>query len=97
MNLKEKLKSEAEQADWDALKPHHDRGALFVVSDKLDLFVVGEAIANDDVTQVKIWLDNKDLFRLDNTDKFDKEKFNKIGTFVIVQPYVLLKLDDPLY
>ena len=41
----------------------------------------------------KIWLDNKDLYQLDNADEFDQEPCQKIGSFIIIQPYVLLKLD----
>lgn len=93
MDLKEKLSSEIEQADWDMLKPHHERGALFIVDQKLDLIDVGIAIAEDKTSLVKIWLDNKDLYQLDNADKFDQEPCQKIGSFIIIQPYVLLKLD----
>ena len=51
--LIEKFKSELEQADWNALKAHHERGALFLIAGDLDLYEVACSIALDDVTSVK--------------------------------------------
>ena len=94
--LKDKLKSEIDQADWSMLKVHHDNGALFVVSNKLNLVDVAAAVALDEVNLVKIWLENGDLRRLEDNHvkEFEKNQQVKIGDVVIVQPYVLMKLFD---
>lgn len=91
MSLAEKFKSEMEECDWDALKPHHERGAVFFIKENLDLVTVAVAIAEDNVSQVKIWLDNGDFYKLEQTQSFEKEPYNKMGHFLIVQPYVLVK------
>lgn len=92
--IKEKLKTEIEQADWDMLKVHHDNGAVFIVHGELSLVDAAYAVATDKVNFVKIWLDNGELSRPTNSevDDFKKEPFKKICDFVIVQPYVLVKL-----
>lgn len=92
--IKEKLKSEIETADWDMLKVHHEKGAVFIVHGELSLIDAAYAIATDKVNFVKIWLDNKELDRptVEEVEKFKKEPFKKFCDFVIVQPYVLIKL-----
>ena len=92
MSLKEKFESEIEQCDWDMLAPHHERGAVFIVGDNADLVTVAEALASDNVSQVKIWLDNGDFYKLEDTSSFEAEPYKKLGEFLIVQPYVLVKL-----
>ncbi|MAZ49568.1 MAG: hypothetical protein CME65_13490 [Halobacteriovoraceae bacterium] len=94
MSLKEKFESEIEKCDWDMLKPHHERGAVFIVGESLELVTVAMALAEDNVSQVKIWLDNKDFYKLEETSEFEKEPFRKFAHFLIVQPYVLVKIID---
>ena len=93
-DLKEKLKTEIEQADWDMLRVHHERGALFLVDQKLDLLDVGVAIAEDNISLVKIWLDNKELYQVsvEEVSEFEKNDREKLGDFIIIQPYVLLQV-----
>lgn len=85
--------NEIQKGRWELLKPHHERGAVFVVSDPLDLQTVGHALAKDRVNIVKIWLDNGEFRKLEDADT---EEFEKIPTvdicdFLIVRPYVLIK------
>lgn len=92
--LREKLQTEIEQADWDMLRTHHENGAVFIVSGSVSLLDAAVAIAEDKTQFVKIWLDNGELAR--PTDKqvqqFEKNQFEKICDFVIIQPYVLVSL-----
>ncbi len=94
--LKKKLKAEIEQADWDMLRVHHENGAVFMVASNLSLEDVGVALAMDKTNFVKIWLDNGELTRPSEEEVavFEKDKFKKICDFIIVQPYVLVKLID---
>lgn len=94
MDLREKLASEKELASWDMLADHYKRGALFGVKSNLDLITVAVAIAEDNVQQVKIWLDNQELYQITQTEveQLDQNSREKIAEFVIVQPYVLMKL-----
>lgn len=91
MSFKEKFESEIEECDWDMLRPHHERGAVFIVTENLDLVSVATALAEDNVSQVKIWLDNKDFYKLEETKELENEPFKKFAKFLIVQPYVLVK------
>ncbi len=92
--LRQKLSSEIEEADWNALKVHHEKQAVIVVSDKLDLVSVGIAVANDDTNLVKIWLDNGDIYRptKEQVDSFESDEYKKMCKFIIVQPFVLIQL-----
>ncbi len=94
--LKDKLKTEVEEADWDLLRVHHENGAVFVTKGNLDLLDVAVAIAQDKVQFVKVWLDNGDIARPtdDEVSLFEKEPYKKICKFIIVQPYVIIKLLD---
>ncbi len=95
-DLKDKLKTEVEQADWDMLKIHHQNGAVFIVSSPLELLDAAVAIAQDKSQFVKLWLDNGELAR--PTEKqvknFEEKPYEKICDFVIIQPYVLVRLLD---
>ena len=92
-DLKDKLKNEVDQADWDLLKVHHENGAVFCVHGPLGLLDVAVAVAQDKTQFVKIWLDNGELKRPteDEVAQFEKEPFKKICDFIIIQPYVLIK------
>ena len=48
-NLLERLTSEIDDARWDILKPHHEREALFMINDELELPAVGYTMASDQV------------------------------------------------
>jgi hypothetical protein len=92
--LRDKFKSEIEQADWDMLEPHHLKQTVFILADELDLIVVGEALAKDDTELVSLWLGNKSLQK--PSDKqvkfFNENPYKKICDFLIIQPFVLAKL-----
>lgn len=92
--LREKLKTEIDQTDWNALKIHHENGAVFIVDDKLELIDVGVAIAMDKLDFVKIWLDNDQLKRPteEQVEQFNQNEYEKLADFLIIQPYVLIKL-----
>lgn len=90
MSIEEKLKQQIEQATWDMLKPHFERGGLVVVHEDLDLVEVGAAVAEDRVDQVQHWLEGRMLVKPDAAvvETWPDEKtFN----FVIIQPYVLVQ------
>lgn len=93
-NLKEKLKSEVDQADWDMLAQHHQQGTVFIVSGGVGLLDVAVAIAQDKTDFVKIWLDSGNLARPSDQEvsQFKKNRFEKMCDFIIIQPYVLICL-----
>ena len=68
-NLKEKLQQDIMSSSWEPLKPHLERGAVFVVDFDLDLAEVGVALAEDNVAQVKAWMDKELLSPPTNQEK----------------------------
>lgn len=94
-NLREKFLSEIESADWSMLEQHNQRGAIFIVKN-LDLVDVAIALAKDDTVSVKIWLENGNLAKptQDLINHWSNNKNQELADFLIVQPYVIIKLKD---
>ena len=92
-NLKEKLKTEVEIADWDMLRVHHERQSVFIVDQAIDLLDAGVAVATDNSSLVSIWLTDNKLVRPDDkkVEELETKKFEKIFNFIIIQPYVLVQ------
>lgn len=82
-----------DEASWDLLKQHHERGAVFLLDESLDLVEVATAIAKDSFELVKGWLDAKKLRPLSSQEVENWEKMpnEKVVKFLIVQPYVIIK------
>jgi hypothetical protein len=83
-----KLRAQIQHVDWPALAPHAKRGALVLVDTALDLLDVAVAVAEDDATRVREWLEAACLSRCDPTNEGAELKTARFQ-FVIVQPYVL--------
>lgn len=91
-DLRDELKETVDEAEWDWLMPHEERGAVIVVAEGLDLVEVGVAIANDNVASVQHWIGECLIYKPSDEQKAvwnqDQEKrFNAL----IVQPYVLVQ------
>ena len=91
-DLREKLKENLDEAEWDWLVPHAQRDVIIVVADGLDLLDVGEAIATDNIPSVQNWIDEQLLAKpspeqLGNWNSDRTKRFNAL----IVEPYVLVQ------
>ncbi|WP_353931887.1 DUF2288 domain-containing protein [Okeanomitos corallinicola TIOX110] len=91
-DLKEQLKANLDEAEWDWLVPHAQRDAIIVVTDGLDILDVGEAIASDNLPAVQNWIDEQLLTKptpeqLGNWNSDRAKRFNAL----IVEPYVLIQ------
>jgi hypothetical protein len=90
--LREKLKSELMDGTWDDLKDHAERGAVFVVSQDLDLLHVAEKVATDDASAVGAWIEGGSLIRPSEEQLKSWESVpSKSFRFIILQPYVLIQ------
>lgn len=91
--LKDKLKTEVEETDWEPLKQHHENQAIYIVSG-LDLLDAAVAVAQDKVEFIKLWLDSGSLRKPSDEEvaKWDAKKNLKMAKFIIIQPYVLISL-----
>jgi hypothetical protein len=54
--VRDKLAAERALTDWRSLGPHHDRKAVFLVDQDLDLIDAAVAVAMDDSGSVAAWL-----------------------------------------
>ena len=90
--IRERLVGQLDQARWEWLKPHHERGAVFLVDPMLDLITVAERVACDDSAAVSSWLASHCLARPDEQQVAlwagqDHLSFQ----MVVVHPYVLIQ------
>lgn len=78
-------------SDWEALRPHHTRGGLFLVEPPLDPVVVAQAIARDDADEVRRLLESGKLRRAtpDEAANWEQAPLAHQFRFGIVQPYVV--------
>lgn len=81
-----------EIAAWQVLRPHLGRDALIVVQPQLDLAAAAQAVAADDATTVRLWVDEGGLGKPSpaQVEAWEAEPL-KAFRFVIVQPYVLIQ------
>ena len=88
--LRAKITSEILPCDWAALRPHHTRDALFLVSPDLDLVEAAVAVATNRADRVEVWLTVGRLGRPATAlvPELEAGRFQ----FVIVQPFVLAQL-----
>jgi hypothetical protein len=89
--LKSKLSTEIEEADWNSLIKHQEKESVLFVSSDLDLVDVCVAIAKDKAHIIKVWLDSGQLARpTDDQIKYYKDnEYKKMCKFIIIQPYVV--------
>jgi hypothetical protein len=88
--LRDKITAEILPCDWAALRPHHQRQALFLVSPDLDLVEAALAVAANRADRVEAWLTVGRLGR-PQASMADVLKAGRFQ-FVIVQPFVLAQL-----
>jgi hypothetical protein len=91
-DLREQLKENLDEAEWDWLIPHAQRDVIIIVADGLDLLDVGEAIATDNIPTVQNWIDEQLITKpspeqLGNWNGDRTKRFNAL----IVEPYVLVQ------
>ena len=95
-SLRKKFGDEVMEADWELLKPHHERNALFILDSELNLIDTAINIALDRVELVKGSMNKNQIRRPKEKEVclWDKSPNRKIGKFLIVSPYVFLKVEE---
>lgn len=91
-SIREKLKSEMEEVEWDAIHSHAERGAVILISEELDLLDVAETVAQDEKNQIEKWVGlelmrKPDLAEIDRWNEAPQQKFR----FVILAPFILVQ------
>jgi hypothetical protein len=85
--------NEIQKGKWELLKPHYERETVFIVNDPLDLQTVAHCLAKDQVSILKIWLDNNEVVKLeeDAIAPLVNNPTSELFDFLIVQPFILIK------
>ncbi len=92
MASREDLARSVDEAEWEWLRAHMDRGGLIVVSRKLDLVEAGLKIAVDDSATVRGWIDAGLLTKPspEQVASWDLARDRKFQV-LIVSPYILMQ------
>ncbi|MBJ7900536.1 MAG: DUF2288 family protein [Cyanobacteria bacterium RI_101] len=95
--LRAQLQSELALTEWESLRPHAQRDGLIVVEPRLDLVEAGAAIAADLTETVQDWI-SAGLIRKPSAAELGQWNQDGARSFqtLIVQPYVLIQVADPV-
>jgi hypothetical protein len=91
-DLRQKLMSEIDIADWEDLLPHFAHDRLFACQEDLSLLDAAIAIAVDDLGTVRTLIRGGHLFTPDDELAARWHDGKESFRFLIVQPYVLVKI-----
>ncbi len=93
-DLKSQLQEQLAEVDWKDLKPHAQRDVIIVVDPNLDIIEVGNAIALNDTNKVQNWI-SEQLIQKPTSEQLSLWNGNQNQQFqtIIVQPFVLIKVD----
>ena len=91
--LYKKLEEEKSETTLKDLEIHQKRRAIILVSETIDIVKVGTHIALDDKAIIESWLEKKLVQNLEDHE-FEtlKSMDNKMVSFIIIQPFVLIQL-----
>ena len=79
-----------DKATWEWLEEHAQEGRLLIVAANLELVDVGLALAEDDISRVKEWLDDGWLYKpTDLQISHWQEQKDLEFESLIIQPFVL--------
>jgi len=92
MELKEKLSKEILDSGWDPIAPHFARGSVYLLDYDLDIVEVGEAMATDNVSAIKQWLDDGLMSPPTSEEATAFAKSSDLFfNMLIIEPYVLIQ------
>jgi hypothetical protein len=90
-SIQEQLAQDMADIEWSDLIPHCQRDAVIVVDEALNLIEAGVAIAQDNVAQVQVWVEEQLLQKptAQQLSLWNQSPSQRFCT-LIVQPYVLI-------
>lgn len=86
-----KLLGETAAITWAELQPFFARGVLLWVDGQHDLIAAAEAMANNDHRQIKAWMEQGVLSKLDDACAQDLQERDPDLWAVVVSPWVLVQ------
>ena len=92
MELKDKLTSEVLETNWKPLAEHFAKGSVYYLEPELDIVDVGEAMATDNVSTIKKWLDDGLIYTPtpEQATQFHEDT-DQLFSMLIIEPYVLIQ------
>lgn len=90
---RQELAQQVDQARWEWLRPHQERGALIVVDAMLELADVGERLAMDDAATVQAWLASQMIAKPtpEQLDAWNQQP-QLLFSMLVVSPFVLIQV-----
>jgi hypothetical protein len=95
---KEDLALSIDEADWNWLRSHLERGGIILVDDSINLADAALKVADDDVETIENWITAGRIGKPTESQihAWDAEKDKKFA-MLIVSPYVLIQEKIPTF
>lgn len=95
---KEELTLQIDEADWEILRPHMQRGGIIWVDDKVNLAEAALRVASDDATTIEQWIIAGLIGKPTDEQILDwNGDVYKKFSMLVVSPYVLIQEKIPTY
>jgi hypothetical protein len=98
MPRKEELALSVDEAQWDWLRAHLNRGGLILVDNSLDLTEAAISVANDDTNSLEKWISSGHVSKPTESliQAWDADK-QKRFSMLIISPYILIQERLPTF
>jgi hypothetical protein len=95
-SIQEQLAQDLADVSWKDIIPHCQRDAVIAVYEGLDMIEVGVAIAQDNIAQVQVWVEEQ-LLQKPSADQLSlwNQSPEQLFSVLIVAPYVLMTIPRP--
>jgi len=95
---KEELALSIDEAEWDWLRAHLERGGIILVADSLDLADAALRVAADDTDVINDWVNAGKIGKPSESQitSWDSNRRKKFA-MLIVSPYVLIQEKIPTF
>lgn len=95
---KEELALSIDEAEWDWLRGHLERGGIILVNDTLDLADAALRVAGDDTEIIADWISTGMIGKPSESQihTWDSNRHKKFS-MLIVSPYVLIQEKTPTF
>ncbi len=95
---REELALSVDEAEWDCLRAHLERGGVILVDDSLDLVETAVKMAGDDAARIKEWITSGKIGKPSEAQihSWNEDRQKKFA-MLIVSPYVLIQERLPIY
>jgi hypothetical protein len=90
-SIQAQLTQDLADVSWKDIIPHCQRDAVIVVHEGLNMVAVGVAIAQDNIAQVQVWVEEQ-LLQKPTAQQLSlwNQSPDQLFSVLIVQPYVLI-------